>query len=78
MRKDTQAVRDRERTCKYNQRETTYITITEERMRKQHNTDNRGKDAQAYPNGNKEKDLDGLAVGFEGYRYQSYMIEQGA
>ena len=41
----------------------------------QHDRDNRGKDAQAYPNGNKEKDLDRPAVGFEGYRYQSDMVE---
>jgi len=47
-------------------------------MRKQHNRDHRGKDAQAYPNGNKEKDLDWLAVRFDGYCYQSNMIEQGA
>jgi len=35
-------------------------------------------DAQAYPNGNKEKDLDWPSVGFEGYHYQSDMIERGA
>jgi len=54
------------------------MTIRGERTRKQHDRDNKGKDAQAYPNGNKEKDLDWLAVGFEGYRYQSNMIERVA
>jgi len=47
-------------------------------MHKQHDSDNRGKDRQAYPNGNKEKDLDRLAVGFEGYHYRSDMIGPGA
>jgi len=46
-----------------------------EGTRKQHNRENKGKDSQAYPNGNKEKDLDRPAVGFEGYRYQSDMVE---
>jgi len=55
------------------------ITMTiGERMHKQHDSDNRGKDRQAYPNGNKEKDLDRLAVGFEGYHYRSDMIGPGA
>ena len=40
-RKDTQAVRNRERTCKHNQRETTYVMMTGERTRKQHNGNNR-------------------------------------
>ena len=52
--------------------------MTEEKTRKQHDRDNRGKDAQAYPNGNKEKDLDRPAVRFEVYRYQSDMIERSA
>jgi len=52
-REDTQAVRNRERMYKHNQRETTYVMRTGERTRKQHNGDNRRKDMQAYPNGNK-------------------------
>ena len=52
--------------------------MTGERTCKQHNKDNRGKDTQAYPNGNKEKDLDRPAVRFERYCYQSDMIERGA
>jgi len=43
------------------QSETAYVTMTEERTRKQ-------------PNRNKEKDLDRPAVRFEGYRYQSDAI----
>jgi len=46
-RKDTQAVRNRERTRKPNRRETTYVTMTGERTHTQHNGDNRRKDAQA-------------------------------
>jgi len=53
------------------------MATTGERTCKQHNRDNRGKNVQAYPNGNKEKDLDLLAVSFEGYHYQSNMIESG-
>jgi len=68
-RKDAQVVRNRKRMRKHNQRETTYVTMTGERTHKKHKRDYRGTDAQAYPNGNKEKDLDQPAVGFEGYRY---------
>ena len=46
-RKDTQAVRNRERTCKHTQWETTYVTMTGDRTCKQHNGDNRRKDVQS-------------------------------